>query len=605
MRRSRTISTETFIINAKRVHGDKYDYTKVNWIDHKSKVIIVCPQHGMFSQSPTTHLNGSGCRDCGYIKNSKKATTSTSEFLDKAKKVHGQKYIYSKVNYINSKTKIVITCSIHGDFSQTPNNHLQGDNCPKCGLLTQGENSRLTTKEFIRLARNKYNDKYDYSKVKYVHYEKKVIIICPKHGEQLQTPHSHLAKINISGCKRCGVDIMKSKTRLTTKEFIEKAKLIHGNKYDYSEIEYINSITKVKIICPKHGMTLQSPNYHLKNGGMGCRKCGIERSALTKSSSTDEFIKKAKLIHGDKYDYTKTNYEKVNKNVIIACPDHGEFLQTPGSHLSGSNCYDCSVDIIKSKTRLTTKEFIEKAKLIHGDQYDYSKVKYQNSRTKITIICKEHGEFMMEANSHTSGGQNCPKCSLIESTKRMTYTTKQFIEKAVKKHKGLYGYKKSNYVKSNIKVIIECTYHGDFLQAPAQHLGGEGCPHCAKEIQTIGDTLYNLKNNNIMRTGFLYVIECYKDDEHFFKVGITTQEIKKRFWSKSNMPYDYDIIFSYETTIIDAYEIEQNAIKSICEQNLNYLPKLYFGGITECSSINPIDIDDNLFNLKKEQEYLC
>ena len=225
-----------------------------------------------------------------------------------------------KVNYIN-KTKIIIICKKHGEFSQKPSHHISGHNCLKCG----NENSRLTQNEFIKKAKKIHGNKYDYSKVNYKNSDTKIIIICKKHGKFKQKASTHLQEAN---CFKCANNIP------TIQEFIEKAKQIHGNKYDYSKVNYINAHTKIIIICKKHGKFLQRPNGHLS--GRGCSKCS------GKNLTTKEFVEKAKRIHGNKYNYFEVNYYGASKKVIIICRIHGQFLQLPSGHLIGHGCPKCS-----------------------------------------------------------------------------------------------------------------------------------------------------------------------------------------------------------------------------------------------------------------------
>lgn len=255
-------------------------------------------------------------------------TDKTKEFLAKAKAVHGDKYDYSKVNYVNATTKVTIICPTHGEFEQAPRAHLSGQGCPNCC-----GNRRYTTEDFIEKAKIKHRDKYDYSKVKYVNNTTKVTIICPSHGEFEQTPKIHLSGL---GCPACSGGV-----KITTEEFVERARKVHGDKYDYSKVNYVNSSTKVIIICPIHGEFEQAPTNHLS--GQGCPNCGGR-----KRLSTDDFIEKAKKVHGDKYDYSKVNYFNSETKVTIGCPIHGEFEQTPNAHLSGQGCPICNVGFTKS-----------------------------------------------------------------------------------------------------------------------------------------------------------------------------------------------------------------------------------------------------------------
>ena len=185
--------------------------------------------------------------------------------------------------------------------------------------------------------------------------------------------------------------------KLTKEEFIQKAIARHGDKYDYSKVDYVNNSTKVTIICPIHGEFEQIPSDHLR--GKGCPRCG-GGIKLTK----EEFIQKAIARHGDKYDYSKVDYKGCRTKVTIICPIHGEFEQKPNNHLSGYGCPRCGGGI-----KLTKEEFIQKAIARHGDKYGYSKVDYINNSTKVTIICPIHGEFKQMPRDHLSGC-GCPVC---------------------------------------------------------------------------------------------------------------------------------------------------------------------------------------------------
>ena len=192
----------------------------------------------------------------------------------------------------------------------------------------------------------------------------------------------------------------------TTIEFIEEAKNVHGDKYDYSKVEYINKNTKVCIICPEHGKFWQRPSDHLQ--GAGCYKCG-RKNCKGKKVTTKDFIENAVKLHGNKYDYSKSEYIDSKTKICIICPEHGEFWQLPTAHLQGQGCPKCKKYKI-GKNKYNTKIFIEKSKLIHGNKYDYSKVNYIDSLTKVCIICPEHGEFWQEPNSHLRGF-GCKKCA--------------------------------------------------------------------------------------------------------------------------------------------------------------------------------------------------
>ncbi len=215
---------------------------------------------------------------------------NTQEFIDRAKLVHNERYVYDKVEYTTNKNKVEIICSIHGNFMQTPNAHLAGAGCPECG-----GNRKNTTEEFIHKAQLIHEGKYTYKHVQYTNANTKVTITCLIHGEFLQSPYNHLRG---SGCPNC---LGRNKT---TKEFVIEAKVIHKNKYLYDKVEYVKSEEKITITCPEHGDFEQTPYNHLS--GKGCTKCAITYKANKKCLTTEEFISRASIIHGNKYDYTNT-----------------------------------------------------------------------------------------------------------------------------------------------------------------------------------------------------------------------------------------------------------------------------------------------------------
>ena len=317
----------------------------------------------------------------------------TELFIEKSKLIHGDKYDYFKVDYIKSKVNVIITCKVHGDFLQTPNNHLRGANCNKCGVITNSEKKKITSHEFIKRCNEIHGDRYDYTKVDYIDANTKVIIICKEHGEFYKTPSKHTnAK---QGCAKCSGYYIP-----TTDEFIENARLVHGDIYEYSKVDYKYSNENVIITCKIHGDFLQRPSNHIKSK-QGCPKCGGSCK-----SNTIEFIEKSIKIHSDIYDYSKVNYIDATTKIIISCKIHGDFEQKPYSHLNGHGCYMCC-----KNSKLNTIEFIEKAKLIHGDKYDYSKVDYKYCDIPVIIVCKIHGEFMKTPIAHYNSCRGCPKCS--------------------------------------------------------------------------------------------------------------------------------------------------------------------------------------------------
>ena len=199
------------------------------------------------------------------------------QFIKDAIAVHGNKYIYSETYYINFKTKVNIICPIHGMFSQLPGHHLQGQGCPHCA-----GNIRYTTEQWIEKAINVHGDKYDYSESEYVNSQTMIGIICPYHGIFYQKPYSHLLG---HGCAACSLE----EQSYTNETFADKANEIHNFKYDYSEVNYVNHYTEVVIICPEHGRFRQRPDVHLR--GYGCSLCSRGKNTSKGEKEVLEFIK--------------------------------------------------------------------------------------------------------------------------------------------------------------------------------------------------------------------------------------------------------------------------------------------------------------------------
>ena len=362
---TRKLTTEEFISKAKNKHGGRYDYSKVNYKNNKTKVEVICRLHGSFWQKPNDHLNGRGCLSCSGVKK-----LTIEEFIEKAKNKHGGRYDYSKVKYKNNKTKVEITCKKHGSFWQTPNSHLQENGCPVCS-----GNKESNTEEFIEKAKNKHGETYVYSKVKYKNNKTKVEVICRLHGSFWQTPISHLKS---SGCPVC----VANKKKSNTDKFIISSKGVHRNKYDYSKVDYRNSSTKVEIICSDHGSFWQTPNSHLQ--GSGCPACGANK----RKSNTEEFIEKARKKHGDRYDYSKVNYKNNKTKVEIVCSTHGSFMQTPSDHLNGSNCPVCV-----GKVTQTATIFRKLAVISEIEPFTYQFIHEFTGLAYPTVVylCREHG----------------------------------------------------------------------------------------------------------------------------------------------------------------------------------------------------------------------
>ena len=337
-------TTESFIASAVLTHGDKYDYSITEYKNARTKVEVVCKLHGSFMQSPQLHINGSNCPKCVGLKKS-----TTEEFIAKAELVHNNFYDYSRSAYKNNKTKLTIICPEHGEFLQNPNNHLSGCGCGLCG-----NNVILDLKHFLTKSKSLHGDTYTYGKAVYKGVDHLITITCREHGDFDQVAAIHMKG---SCCPKC-----KPNYKLTTATFIERANEVHHNKYRYDDAVYLRSHGKVIITCPDHGDFIQTASLHL--GGGGCPDCGG-----TKGHTTETFIKKATLVHGDKYDYSKTSYVNAKTNVVIGCPTHGDFLQLAQSHINqAAGCPKCSHTISKAEQYLADMLTSKGLSLIQSDR---------------------------------------------------------------------------------------------------------------------------------------------------------------------------------------------------------------------------------------------
>lgn len=247
--------------------------------------------------------------------------------------------------------------------------------------------------------------------------------------------------------------------RKTTEEFIEKAKIKHNGKYDYSKTKYIKAHEKVCIVCPSHGEFWQTPHEHLK--GYGCQKCGGNYRW-----KTNEWINEAQKQNGNHYLYNKTKYVNKVTKVIVTCPIHGDFKIFPYDHLSGHGCPKCV-----GKYHYTTEEWIEKAKQTHNNKFDYSKVQYANCMAKVCIICPKHGEFWQNANHHLSG-VGCPTCGNASKLEEQTAKVLELnnIEYERQKKFEWLGMQRLDFYVPRYNFAIECQGIQHFQEV--KHFGG-------------------------------------------------------------------------------------------------------------------------------------
>lgn len=254
----------------------------------------------------------------------------------------------------------------------------------------------------------------------------------------------------------------------------ERIRAAHGNKYQYPNGFAKDEKKRILVRCPVHGDFYQYLYSHLE--GKGCSKCA------GRGLSTDEWISRAKRVHGDAYDYSHTIFSGARNKLTIHCRVHGDFEQVAYSHLNGNGCPQCwwerKKDIEESKRVSAQNEFIRKATEIHGEKYDYSLVSYSNHKEPVLIVCPDHGEFWQAPSVQLRGG-GCPACARIRTGSRRRNSIEKFIAKAREVHGDeRYDYSSLLLKDTHTPVTIICPIHGAFQQTPANHLYGQGCLKC-------------------------------------------------------------------------------------------------------------------------------
>lgn len=296
--------------------------------------------------------------------------------------------------------------------------------------------------------------------------------------------------------------------KLSQEEVLEKIREIHGEHYDLSNVLYINKRIKIELRCLIHGAFLTSLDQVLR--GQGCPICGKEGAAKKRRISFPSFVKEARKIHGEKFEYDELSYTKISASIRIKCKEHGWFKQLADAHIRQSQgCPECGTLSQIAKRTMSIEEFISKAQKIHKSfNYDYSKVNYKNNRTKVEIICPKHGTFFPLPDNHLNGS-GCPTCSIEKVHEGQMKDVESFINDSIKVHGSKYDYSLVKYSGGKKTVKIICPKHGPFNQTPNAHQSGNGCPNCntSKGENKIKQILNNLDIYYIQQHTFEKLID--------------------------------------------------------------------------------------------------
>ena len=431
-----------------------------------------------------------------------------NNFLEKAKAAHNNKYTYDNATFEANSENVIVTCPIHGDWETSRHRHINATiGCPECAKLARRENF---IKEVIVKAKAIYGDRYTYDKS--FSSPSGIIATCQIHGDWTTTPREHITLKR--GCPKCGKLERYEKAKRT---FFEKAKAKHGDRYDYSKVNYVRDDEHVIVICKIHGEFPVTPGNHTR--GTGCPKCAHD--AL--SHTLDHYIDRAKEVHGDRYDYSEIiGNPRINDKVPIKCKIHGVFKQPFNEHIhAGHGCPICGQLVINEKHSLSQDEVLKRFTKVHGDRYDYSKFVYTGKKNNGIIICREHGEFLQAPGNHVNGA-GCPKCA-----GKYQLTKDEWLAKAKEYHGDKYDYSETIYpppVENKGRVNIICKIHGKFNIRAREHTGDNihrGCPICSSSYgeRTIAE--YFLKENiNFIKEytlpGYRYRYDFYLPEYNLF-----------------------------------------------------------------------------------------
>ena len=492
-------------------HGGKIKLVSPFPKNQREQVTFECSTHGMFESTLRRVLLWEhGCPTCAQNARNKKQRWTWDQVKEKASEKHGGKYTYPDQTYVNTPQKISIICPVHGEFSQKAMQHILGASCPRCAKEKDAQKRSMSLKTFLARAASVHGGKYDYTNSVYSSARDKIEVTCKKHGSFWQAPYSHLRGV---GCPKCGNEAK----ALGTEEFISKALNVHGDTYDYTNSVYISSRDKIEISCRKHGSFWQRPADHTR--GRGCTKCATEAMALSKTSSTEEFISKALDVHGDAYGYANSVYITTRDKIEISCKKHGSFWQRPAAHLKGSGCPTCGAEASILSRTFSTEDFIPKALDVHGDAYDYTPSVYISSLDKIEISCRKHGSFWQRPDDHLHG-HGCPTCG-AGNISRAEVELKELLESLVP----------PDEVRTQVPMRRDSVRRYLDLAVPSLGLGIEfnGLYWHSEQYRKTA-TYHREKSQICLDSGYKDIIHIFEDDwlhrrhavEHLLRYKLTT-----------------------------------------------------------------------------------
>lgn len=379
--------------------------------------------------------------------------------------------------------------------------------------------------------------------------------------------------------------------KLSREEFLEKAKLVHGDKYNYDDFEYVNASIKSKIYCNTcQDHFNQTPSKHMF--GQGCPVCAKIDRAKRRALTTDIFIERSIAAHGAKYDYSCVEYKNNHEKVKIKCNKCGEyFFQMPHLHMSGCGCRSCSERALSDRFKLSYDDFMSRIECFK-DRFDYSLINKDTdlrSKAKIRLICKKHkNEFEVTVDCHVNRGHGCPICKAkaIGDSKRLG--NKEFKKRSILAHGDRFDLSQVEYVNQDTYIRIKCKKHDKWFDAhPYSHLASEsgGCHECYRERGTGMYTLNTLPEDKYNNPCSLYFVKMEYCGDTFYKIGVTKRYWKKRFSRAKSLGLSVSKVVEIKSSMLRCLVAESEIKESLEELGLRYkvhhLRDIDYGGWTE------------------------
>ena len=552
-KQSSKVKFDAFLQKALTVHGTKYDYSSVEYVGSNNQITIICPVHGKFSQTPSGHIYGYGCKLCANV-----AHTVTNEtFISRAKNIHNDAFDYSLVKYIKAKIKVDVICNTcHKIFSITPANHLNGNGCSHC----RGYNR--STSDFIKLLTIKHNNIYDYSKVNYVEGHTKIDIICKIHGLFSQEASAHLKG---QGCSKCSFD----RKRIDYSTFISRATKLHETKLNFDNVTYVDTITPIEITCIVCNYTYTTLPSYILNGN-GCSKCAVVKQHDGQRKTAYQFITQAIQKHDTLYNYDKVNYIGNKARVTITCPIHGDYDQIAKEHLNGCGCPTCHLKYSRAE-----KEVFDYISALGFNAIENSRSIIKPREIDLYIPDKKlaiefngvfwHSEDHVSKSYHLNKTIDCEKkgIQLIHIYEDEWYYKQSIVKSMISNKLGISG--TIVYARKCVVNTVDSKTCTEFLNA--NHLHGSVSSKYRYglfynnelvSLMTFGNSRFKYDGIELHRfcnkLGYSVVGGASKLFKQFTRVHLDVNEIisyADRSWSMGNLYYK--IGFKYDSTTVPNY----------------------------------------------------